>query len=70
VKLQGKKLNNAENGFNCVKLVLNHMSTLTFISIKVGMSEELFERSINSTVWPNEMTIREFVNRPILTKVI
>jgi hypothetical protein len=41
-----------QNGLPCVTLVLKYMSTLTFISIKVGMSEELFERSLMK--WPLE----------------
>jgi hypothetical protein len=64
VKLLGKKLNKTENDFTCVKLVPKNIPTLTFISFKVGMSEELFEKSIDPTVWPNGVAIREFVNRP------
>jgi hypothetical protein len=63
VKLLGKKLNKAENDFTCVKLVPKNIPTLTFISFKVEMSEELFQKSIDPTVWPNGEAIREFVNR-------
>jgi hypothetical protein len=49
--------------FTCVKLV-PRMQNPTFISFKVGMSEELLQKSLAPEFWPPGIAIREFVNRP------
>jgi PHD-finger len=62
-----KKLSGALNvepkSFKCVKLVPK-MADPTFISFKVGMSEDLLQRSLAPEVWPPGIAVREFVNRP------
>jgi hypothetical protein len=49
--------------FTCVKLI-PRMQNPTFISFKVGMSEELLQKSLDPKFWPPGIAIREFVNRP------
>ena len=51
------------NEFKCVKLV-PRMEDPSFISFKVGMTEELLQRSLAPEVWPPGIAVREFVNRP------
>jgi hypothetical protein len=51
------------NVFSCVKLVPK-MQNPTFISFKVGMTEDLFGKSMAPEIWPPGIAIREFVNRP------
>jgi hypothetical protein len=50
--------------FNCVKLLAKDVQSPTFISFKVGMSEDLFEKSLEPSAWPPGVAFREFVNRP------
>jgi hypothetical protein len=50
--------------FNCVKLLAKDVQSPTFISFKVGISEDLFEKSLEPSAWPPGLAFREFVNRP------
>jgi hypothetical protein len=49
--------------FNCIKLN-PRVPFPSFISFKVGMSDELLQRSLAPEVWPKGVAIREFINRP------
>lgn len=52
-----------EKMFTCVKL-MPRMQNPTFISFKVGMSNDLLLTSLAPDIWPAGVAIREFVNRP------
>jgi hypothetical protein len=64
IKLLSNALGNTQEEYTCVKLLPRNMPTPTFISFKVGMSDDLFEKSLDPAVWPNGVAIREFVSRP------
>jgi hypothetical protein len=56
-------LNVDPSEFKCVKLV-PRMEDPSFISFKVGLTEELLQRSLAPEVWPPGIAVRKFVNRP------
>jgi hypothetical protein len=56
-------LNVDEKLFNCIKLN-PRMPTPSFISFKVGMTDDLLQRSLAPEVWPTGVAVREFINRP------
>jgi hypothetical protein len=41
-----------------------NMKEPTFITFKIGMPEALFEGSLNPTLWPSGVAIREFIDGP------
>jgi hypothetical protein len=50
--------------FKCVKLLAKDVQSPTYISFKIGMSDESFKKSLEPSIWPPGVTFREFVNRP------
>jgi hypothetical protein len=66
VKLLSTALKSALTDFNCVKLVSKNMPTPTFISFKIGMPDDLFERSMDPIIWPSGVAIREIVDRRLM----
>jgi hypothetical protein len=63
MKLLSNALKIAKTEFTCVKLLPKGMQTPTYISFKVGMSDDLFEKSLDPAFWSNGVAIREFVSR-------
>lgn len=49
--------------FNCVMLVKKgqDLSELTYVSAKIDVSSEDFENLLNMDLWPNYVTVREFI---------
>lgn len=64
IKLISNGLKSAPNEFSCVKLLPKNVPSPSFISFKIGMSDELFPKSMDPTLWPNGIAIREFIERP------
>jgi hypothetical protein len=64
MKLLSNVLKIAKTEFTCVKLLPKKKKIPTYISFKLRMSDGLFEKSMDSAVWPNDVAIREFVDRP------
>jgi hypothetical protein len=63
-KQLSKSLNAQTTDFNCVKLLAKDVQSPTYISFKIGMSEDLFTKSLEPSAWPEGVAFREFVNRP------
>jgi hypothetical protein len=64
MKLLSNALGNTQKYFTCIKFLPRNMQTPTFISFKVGMSEDLFEKILDPAVWFYRVAIREFVSWP------
>jgi hypothetical protein len=64
IKLISTAMKSKATDFNCVKLLPRNMKDPTFISFKIGMPEDLFEGSLNPTLWPSGVAIRAFIDRP------
>lgn len=62
-----KKLNIPENDVICRSLVKLNVdaSTLRFISFKIGVFEDDFDKVMNAEIWPNEVLIREFISNTV-----
>lgn len=54
---------NDKSKFNCTMLVKKgqDLSTFTYISAKVDVTNEDFDRLMNMDLWPNYVTVREFI---------
>ncbi len=65
VKLLASGLKSDAGVFNCVKLLPKNLQYApSFISFKIGMPEELLSKSMEPSLWPTGVAVREFVNRP------
>jgi hypothetical protein len=64
MKLLSNALGNTQKYFTCIKFLPRNMQTPTFISFKVGMSEDLFEKILDPAVWFYRVAIMEFVSWP------
>jgi hypothetical protein len=64
IKLISTAMKSTATDFNCVKFLPRNMKDPTFISFKIGMPEDLLEGSLNPTLWPSGVAIREFIDRP------
>jgi hypothetical protein len=64
VKLISSGLQSAPTEFSCVKLLPKNVLAPTFISFKIGMRDELFQKSLAPELWPSGIAFREFVDRP------
>jgi hypothetical protein len=64
VKLISSGLQSDPTDFSCVKLLPKNVLAPTFISFKIGMRDELFQKSLAPELWPSGIAFREFVDRP------
>jgi hypothetical protein len=50
--------------FKCVKILAKDVQSPTYISFKIGMSDESFKKSLEPSIWPLGVAFCEFVYRP------
>lgn len=63
--MESKVIQN-ESDVSCVRLVPANkdISEYLFVSFKVSAADTLFEAIINPDIWPAEVAIRQFMERP------
>lgn len=57
---------NRKDLFECVKLVKKDadISKLKFVSFKINVAAEHFDYLLNPNIWPKNVTVREFMQKP------
>lgn len=65
-KFLSEKLGVSEDVFDCRLLVSANkdVSLLNFVSFKIGIDPELFQKLLQPDIWPCGVLVREFVHRP------